>query len=135
MAELVICELSEFLPAYERKTWAPGDVDCCLFLAAWAIWLGHRDPAQHLRGTYDSEDGFRRHIEAASGVVALVERCASSIGGKRVQRPARGDIGVIGSASNIHRQFGAIFDGERWLVRFIHSIGPMTAAPLAIWRL
>lgn len=136
MAKLVSeATLAAFLDAYGRKSWAPGRVDCCLFLAAWAVWLGYPDPAQHLRGTYADEDGFRAHIEAAGNVTALVGACASSIAAKRVQRPSCGDIGVIGSASNIHRQFGAIFDGERWLVRFIHSVGPMTAQPLAIWRL
>lgn len=128
-------ELCEFLEPYAVKPWEPGKVDCCLFLAAWAIWLGHRDPAEHLRGTYDSEEGFRRHIEAAGSVIALVGGCVARIKGKPVLRPTCGDIGVIGSATNVHRQFGAIFDGERWIVRFIHSVGPMTARPLAIWRL
>jgi len=128
-------ELSEFLAPYSAKPWEPGKVDCCLFLASWAIWLGHRDPAEHLRGTYDSEEGFRRHIEAAGSVVSLVGVCADRICGKPVQKPACGDIGVIGSQKKIHRQFGAIFDGERWLVRFVNSVGPVAARPLAIWRL
>jgi len=128
-------ELSEFLADYALRAWSPGSVDCCLFLADWAIWLGHLDPADHLRGTYDSDAGFRRHIEAAGSVVSLVGGCVDRIGGQPVQFPACGDIGVIGSASNIHRQFGAIFDGESWLVRFVQSVGPMTARPLAIWRL
>src|SRR5689334_12941110 len=98
-------ELSEFLPAYALRAWEPGSVDCCLFLAEWAVWLGYRDPAEHLRGTYDSEEGFRRHIEIAGSVVALVGDCADRIGGQPVQIPTCGDIGVIGSASNIHRQF------------------------------
>lgn len=127
--------LQAFLEAYRPKPWAPSSVDCCMFLASWAIWLGHRDPAQHLRGTYDSDEGFRRHIDAAGSVTSLVGACAESIGGKRVQRPFSGAIGVIGSSRNIYHQFGAIFDGERWLVRFINKVGPMTARPLAIWAI
>lgn len=128
-------ELQAFLRHHAQLPWQPGEVDCCLFLASWAMWLGHTDPAPHLRGTYDSDYGFRTIIRDVGGVVPLVERCVSLIGGKRVQRPACGSIGVIGSRSNIDHQYGAIFDGERWNVRFIHSIGPMTASPLAIWSI
>ncbi|MDW5315020.1 hypothetical protein R6X40_12870 [Rhizobium sp. PL01] len=110
-------------------------MDCCLFLAAWAIWLGHRDPAQHLRGVYGDEAGFRGIIETAGSVTAVVERCALSINAKRLQRPLCGSIGVIGSASNIHRQFGAIHDGEGWNVRFIRGVHRMIATPLAIWSI
>lgn len=128
--------LREFLRAYGEKPWQPGvDVDCCLFLASWAMWLGHSDPAAHLRRTYDSDDGFRLIVDQAGGVVPLVADCAGRIGGRRETRPSCGAIGVIGSPNNIHRQFGAIHDGERWLVRFKDSIGPMVAMPLAIWKI
>ncbi|RVG20335.1 hypothetical protein CN231_05665 [Sinorhizobium meliloti] len=106
-----------------------------MFLAAWAVWLGHRDPAQHLRGAYDSEDGFRGIIERAGSVPELVGACVSSIGGKRVQRPLCGSVGVIGSPINIHRQFGAIHDGSGWLVRTQSGIGRMTARTLSAWEI
>lgn len=127
--------LADFFRAYGEKPWAPGDVDCCLMLASWAIWLGHPDPARHLRGTYDSDKGFREIIERAGGVVGVVSPCAARIGANRVQHPSCGDIGVIGSGCRIDRQFGAIFDGHRWQVRFIDRIGPMMARPLVIWRI
>ncbi|KSV79010.1 hypothetical protein N182_18635 [Sinorhizobium sp. GL2] len=128
--------LAAFIRAYGEKPWRPGvDVDCCLFLASWALWLGHTDPAAHLRGTYDNDDGFRLIVDHAGGVLPLVADCVGRIDGRRVQDPACGAIGVIGSPNNIHRQFGAIHDGERWLVRFKKSVGPMVAAPLAIWMI
>lgn len=127
--------LAEFMRAYGEKPWRPGQVDCCLFLAAWAVWLGHRDPAQHLRGSYDREEGFRAIIEHAGSVSALVGACVASIAGKPLQRPICGAVGVIGSLTNINRQFGAIHDGERWNVRFKNGIGPMVATPLAIWAI
>lgn len=127
--------LADFIHSYDAKPWAPGRVDCCLMLASWAIWLGHRDPAEHLRGTYDSDEGFRAIIEAADGVVPIVEACTGLISGRRVVQPSCGDIGVVGSSTNIHRQFGAIFDGARWRVRFIGHVGTMVARPLAIWRI
>lgn len=127
--------LLAFFVAHERKPWQPGHVDCCMFLASWAIWLGHRDPAQHLRGAYSTDEGYRAIVASAGSVVPIVEQCMKRINGKRVQQPFCGAIGVIGSASNIHHQFGAIFDGERWRVRFIDKIGCMAARPLAIWSI
>lgn len=127
--------LAGFIASYEVKPWAPGRVDCCLALAAWAIWLGYPDPAVHLRGTYDSEEGFRAIFERYGGVVPLVASCAALIGARPVPRPQCGDIGVIGSPTSCERQFGAIFDGERWRVRFTNRYGAMIASPLGIWRI
>jgi len=128
-------QLEAFFAEHGARAWRPGRVDCLLMLADYAIALGHSDPAAHLRGTYDSEEGFRRIIERAGGVVPLVGDCASRIGARRLQYPLRGAIGVIGSAGNVHRQFGAIHDGERWNVQFIGCIGSISAKALAIWSI
>lgn len=125
--------LAEFFRAYEVKPWKPGFVDCCLALASWSIWLGHSDPAEHLRGTYDTQDGFQAIVARAGGVVPLVADCAGKIGLKRVQRPLCGAVGVIGSPTNIQRQFGAIYDGEHWKVRFQNRINIMHGRTLAAW--
>ncbi|NKK31560.1 hypothetical protein E0H42_36315 [Rhizobium leguminosarum bv. viciae] len=106
-----------------------------MFLAEWGICLGHSDPASHLRGTYYDDAGFLAIIAAHQGVVPLVEHCVARINGKRVPGPSCGAIGVIGSQSNIHRQWGAIFDGGRWLVRSRSGISPLAAKPLAIWEI
>lgn len=99
------------------------------------MWLGHPDPAAHLRGTYTDDDGFRSIIAQAGGVEPVVQPCADTIGGRRIERPRLGAIGVIGSPTNIQRQWGAIFDGNRWLVRFRDNVAPMTARALAIWEI
>ncbi|WP_179875702.1 hypothetical protein [Sinorhizobium sp. BJ1] len=141
MAQLVAADelfadtLAAFLADNNTRPWQPGHVDCCMVLADWAMWLGHCDPAPHLRGVYDSDGGFRAIIAAHQGAVPLVASCAANIGGKRVQQPQRGDIGVIGSPINIHRQFGAIHDGSGWLVRMHGGFGRMTARTLAAWRI
>lgn len=125
--------LAAFIADNERQPWQPGVVDCCMFLAAWAMWLGHKDPAAHLRGTYADEAGFRRIT--AGGVVLVVERCVSAIGGSRISTPDLGAVAVIGARTNTEHQFGAIFDGQRWLVRFTNRVGHMAASPLAIWKI
>lgn len=134
MAELVGL-LSSFIAANNALPWNPGTVDCCIVLADWAVWLCHPDPAPHLRGTYDSDDGFRRIIAEAGGAVPVVKRCIDNIDGNLISEPQLGAVGVIGSPHNLDRQWGAIFDGKRWQVRFSEGFGPMTARPLAIWKI
>lgn len=126
-------QLKAFFDGYSALPWQPGKVDCLLMLADYAVALGYADPAAHLRGTYDTDEGFERIIDRAGSVSALVGDCAGRINAKRVQRPLCGSIGVIGSPSNIHRQFGAIHDGDGWNIRFKDRIAPMVARPLAIW--
>lgn len=128
-------QLEAFFAEHGARPWQPGAVDCLLMLADYAVALGHSDPAAHLRGTYDSEDGFRSIIEQAGGAVPLVGDCASRIGARRLQQPMHGAIGVIGSAGNIHRQFGAIYDGERWIARLKETFTRVTANALAIWAI
>lgn len=138
MAQLVTGAdaLDAFLAHYGPLPWSPGyKVDCCLALAEWAMWLGHPDPASHLRGTYDSDDGFRAIIAAHQGVSPLVAGCVAQIGGEPVERPLRGDLGVIGSSTNIHRQFGALHDGGGWLVRTARGFERVCARTLRIWRI
>lgn len=125
--------LAAFIADNQKRTWQPGTVDCCMFLAAWAMWLGHDDPAAYLRDTYADEAGFRRIT--AGGVVPIVERCVNNIGGVRISTPDLGSVAVIGARTNTEHQFGAIFDGQRWLVRFTNRVGHMAASPLAIWKI
>ncbi|SMF65977.1 hypothetical protein SAMN02982989_3425 [Xaviernesmea oryzae] len=137
MAELVtaVDRLDEFLSWYGSLPWSPGSkVDCCLTLAEWAIWLSHADPAAHLRGTYDSDDGFRAIIAAYQGVVPLVASCLPSAAAPTAS-PRRGDIGVIGARVNPLHQFGAIHDGRGWIVRQKQGFGRMSARTLAAWTI
>lgn len=128
-------KLAAFLVDNSARHWQPGHVDCCIVLADWAVWLGHADPADHLRGMYDSDEGFRAIIAAHQGAVPVVAACVAKLGGKPIRGPQRGDVGVIGSPTNIHRQFGAIHDGKSWLVRMHGGFGEMTARTLAAWKI
>jgi len=127
--------LPSFLTWANLQAWRPGDMDCCMCLASWAIWLGHPDPAIDLRGTYKDEAGFQAIVAKAGGVVPVVSGCVDHIGGKRIDAPVQGAIGVVGSQFVIDRQWGAIFDGYNWLVRAKSGFVAITAASLAIWEI
>ncbi|WP_432443296.1 DUF6950 family protein [Rhizobium esperanzae] len=127
--------IAAFLAAQERKEWDAATLNCMLFPAAWAIWLGHRDPVEDWRGRFSSEEEYLAILRGAGGCVPLMESAAARIGGRRQSTALCGAVGVIGSPNNPERQFGAIFDGRRWLVRFTNRIGSMSAKPLAIWSI
>lgn len=127
--------LGNFFAAYQNKAWNPSTVNCCLYLAAWAIWIGHCDPARHLRGFVCTEQDYMDLIESRGGLVPIVSECVEVIGGIPATFPLCGDVAVIGSEKNIHRQWGAIFDGNRWIIRTRDGLSPMSARPLAIWKI
>jgi len=126
-------ELDRFVADHMLRPWRDGHVDCLLTLADWFAWRGFPDAAAHLRGTYDSEAGYRTLIDQAGGAVAMVEECAARIGLVRLHTARIGSIGIIGSTTNAHRQFGGIYDGSRWKIRADKGFLPMIARPLAIW--
>ncbi|WWT40008.1 hypothetical protein [Nostoc phage Nsp-JY10] len=105
-----------------------------MVLADWLMSNDCPDPAAHLRGTYCDEAGYRDLIAKRGGLVELVGSCVDPFC-DRVSVPEEGDIGVVGSTSNARRQFGAIFDGARWVVRTAGGFVAVSAKPVAIWRL
>jgi hypothetical protein len=129
--------LDEFVADHLTRAWQPGKVDCLLALADWCMWRGYPDAAAHLRGSYDSEDGFRAIIERAGGVIPLVQGCTDFLGLARIGQPMPDAIAIVGSRSNIQRQWGAIYDGDAtgWRVRFVDAYPVLKARPLAIWKL
>lgn len=125
--------LAAFIAHHELMAQDWGKVDCCLVLADWGMWLGEADTAFDLRGTYSTDDGCKAVVEDAGGLVPLIQRCTDRAGWVRAERPVVGAIGVIGSTQRIGRQFGAIFDGKRWLVRMEQGFVAFNAKPIAIW--
>jgi hypothetical protein len=127
--------LASFLDAQERKIWDPATLNCMLFPAAWAIWLGHRDPVENWRGAFSNEAEYQAIVSAAGGCVPLMGAAVAKIEGRPLAVPVCGAVGIIGSPTNIQRQWGAVFDGNRWLVRFRDNVAPMTARTRAIWEI
>lgn len=132
MAKLVT--LRAFLEAYECEPWTPGDkVDCCLIIAEWAKWLGYPDPVLTFRGTYKVGQGQQDMLAAHGGALPLIAAAALTVGARPTLQPKAGDFGVVGSLTNITRQFGVIHDGEGWLTRAPDGFQRITARTLAAW--
>ncbi|MCB1463267.1 MAG: hypothetical protein KDJ90_12775 [Nitratireductor sp.] len=126
--------LSEFQKRNAGRRWRPGSVDCVMTLADWLVTLGHRDPAAGLRGVYHDEAGYRAILAGHGGMAPMIDARATMLGLPRTATARTGDVGVIGSAASIDRQWGAIWDGGDWLVRFDGGFSRVKARAMAIWR-
>lgn len=141
-AELGLVESMARLEDFcERTNATPliwGQADCSLLVADWAIENGHVDSAVGLRGAYDSEPSCRALLAARGGLLAVMGACAASIGLTPLREPEFGAVAVIGSERNPDRQWGAIWNGARWLVKWGDEASarwtPFAACPLGIWR-
>lgn len=117
-----------------------GVSDCSLLIADWAIANGLPDPASDLRATYSSEKECRALLASRGGLLAVVGACALSIGLKPIQEPQFGAVAVIGSIERQERQWSAIWNGHRWMVRWVSADGrpmwsPFLAKPISIWKI
>lgn len=130
----------QFLHAEAPKPFVWGHSDCALFMADWFRFLHGRDPAEHLRGAYDSALSCERVCGWFSDPVTVVEGCMSDRGGCRIEEPHVGCVGVV--AINADRRVvpvGAVLvaDGV-WGVRAQEKDRVMTlnfraAQPVAMW--
>lgn len=129
--------LESFVSSCSPHVW--GQSDCSLAVADWAMAVGHADSATDLRGTYSTEAQCRAVLASRGGLVATVGGCAQAIGLSPIHEPELGCIAVIGSPHNEARQWAAIWQGFRWLVKWGDERSaqwmPFMAKPLAMWRI
>lgn len=94
-----------------------GEMDCVLSIADWVEKVTGKDPAEALRGVYDSRGSCQRETGFLRNPIDTVERCLATIGGlPRVEKPAPGDIGIIMAhdAKGRLSPCGGLWLGEAW---------------------
>jgi len=128
-----MADLPDFLAENGALTWEWGSVDAGMAVADWALANGHGDPLALYRGTYDDEAGWLAPVVKRGGVLPIVSDGCARAGLLAVGVLSVGAIGVIGSLTAPTRQWGAIWDGEHWLVRGADGFAPMSAPALGMW--
>jgi hypothetical protein len=128
-----MADLAAFLAENAALPWGWGSVDCCMVLADWAQANGHGDLLAQYRGAYDDEAGCLAIVVERGGVLPIVGDGCARVGLTVTESRTPGVIAVIGSLTSPTRQWGAIWDGSRWLVRGADGFGPMTAPTLGMW--
>lgn len=115
-----------------------GFSDCSLMVADWVLANGHADPAADLRGQYETEAECYALLDIRGGLSAVVAACAQRAGLKFIREPEFGCVAAIGSPLRPDKQFSAIWNGHRWMVRWLTRRGPTWAAfmapTLGMWR-
>lgn len=133
-----MARLEDFCERTNRLPLVWGLSDCSLLIADWALENGHDDAAAELRGAYDTEPGCRALLAARGGLLAVVGGCAAGLALTPLHEPEFGAIAVIGSLANPDRQWSAIWNGARWLVKWGNETAapwtPFAAKSLRIWR-
>lgn len=131
--------LQRFAGSINGREFVWGRRDCALVLADWLIANGIGDVASDLRGAYGTEAECKALLAARGGLVRVVAACAAETRLKPAHEPRLGAVGVIGSAANANKQWGAIWMGRRWLMLAQDPetgtchFAPVTARPLAMW--
>lgn len=114
--------------------WQPGVVDCCMAPADWVVARGYRDPAADLRETYHTESECHQIIARAGGLIKVMTGRLRKVRWFEADDVEDGALGVIGSETDIYRQWAAIAFGGRWYVRFDRGFHGFIARPLMVWR-
>ena len=134
-----MARFERFMAEAGRERFAWGVSDCSLVLADWAIANGYPDGAAALRGVYSTDAECRALVEGSGGLAVVVGTCAANIGLTPIHEPEFGAVAVIGPPHRPERQWGAIWNGQRWMVRWLSLDGrptwaAMQAPSISIWR-
>ncbi|WP_316188329.1 MULTISPECIES: DUF6950 family protein [unclassified Bradyrhizobium] len=87
--------LLDYLASLAQRRWAPGVLDCGVFMADWVVACGRPDPIADVRGSYDSERGFLRILRREGGFEASCAARLARVGGVETADPAAGDLAVV----------------------------------------
>lgn len=88
-------DLSAFLRAMGRATFAWGSCDCSLVAADWCRVRRGVDPAASLRGRYSTALGAMRHVRRLGGFEAMARGLMANAGFATTSAPGVGDIGLV----------------------------------------
>lgn len=129
--------LDEYLTGPGLAPWRWGALDCVLFAAGWVLASTGSDPAEGLRGAYDTKTAAHRLIIRAGGMAALVGPRLARCGCVRTDEPDSGDVGVVrvpvdgrGRLASV----GAIRCGAFWAARGERSLSYGEFPVVAAWR-
>ena len=133
-----MARFERFCAATDPLPHAWGTSDCSILVADWVQENGHPDPAAHLRGTYGSEPECGALLARHGGLLPLFKTCMEERAGLRaILEPRFGAVAIIGSSHNEGRQWAAIWNGYRWMVKWGDATKarwtPFAARPLGMW--
>lgn len=88
-------QLSAFLRAMARASFAWGACDCALVMADWCRVRRGVDPAARLRGRYRTALGALRTVRRRGGFETVVRALMAESGFATIESPRTGDVGLV----------------------------------------
>lgn len=125
-------ELSAFLRAMARASFAWGACDCSLVMADWCRCRRGVDPAASLRGRYRTALGARRHARRLGGFEAVARALMAESGFVTTAAPRPGDVGLVA-----HPAIGplcAIRCALGWAMKSPQGVAVGDCPTLVAWR-
>lgn len=122
--------LDAFLRAGAGLPFVWGERDCSLWPCEWIKAERGIDPAEHLRGTYDTALACGRILHAAGGLPALAANLAASAGLLTTDHPEAGDVGLVELADT---PLLALCTGPNWAIKTKDGLVIVPATPVQAW--
>lgn len=126
-----MADLTAFLRRAAAQPFEFGEWDCAMTLANWVREQTGEDPAETLRGSYESDEGWQMIVRREGGLIPLVEALAFGAGMKRVIVPKEGDIGIIHLPTV--GEAGGIKIARGWAVKLASGMTAGSAVYRAAW--
>lgn len=125
-----LSRLDAFLREGARLPFVWGERDCSLWPCEWIKAERGIDPAEHLRGTYDSALSCARILREAGGLPALAARLAASAGLLATDVPEAGDVGLIETPD---APLLALCTGPKWAIKTKDGLVIVPATSAQAW--
>jgi len=125
-------QLSAFLRAMARASFAWGASDCSLVMADWCRVRRGVDPAASLRGRYRTALGAMRYVRRHGGFEAASRALMAGSGFATTAEPRVGDVGLIA-----HPVVGPIFAircALGWAMKSPQGVAVGEYPALVAWR-
>ncbi|TFV34547.1 hypothetical protein E4K66_30745 [Bradyrhizobium frederickii] len=137
MAE-ISAALKQYLSSMSDRRWAPGAMDCGVFMADWVRMVCGRDPIADVRGTYDTERQFLRILRREGGFERSCAARLAAAGYVATETPAAGDLAIVLAPYAVRRAklqrrpTGAICINERLRAVMTSDLGVVIAGNAAL---
>lgn len=125
-------ELSAFLRAMARASFAWGACDCSLVMSDWCRLRRGVDPAASFRGRYRTRLGALRHVRRLGGFEATARTVMAGAGFVTTDAPLVGDVGLVA-----HPASGPIFAircALGWAMKSPEGVAVGAYPALVAWR-
>ena len=125
-----LARLSAFLREGAGLPFVWGQRDCSLWPCEWIKAERGIDPAEALRGTYDTALACARIQRAAGGLPALAAALAARAGLLATDTPEAGDVGLVELAD---MPLLALCTGPKWAIKTKDGLVIVPATPVQAW--